>query len=107
MKQKAVLLILLSLPSLARASGHGPVFGLATPTNSQGQWSFDAGVFGRSADIGSQASFRGLIGYGFTPHFTLSFTAPAVVGDTPLPPTRIQPGSDFDLTAAWRFQHRA
>ena len=23
------------------ASGHGPVFGYATPTNSQGEWIFD------------------------------------------------------------------
>jgi hypothetical protein len=45
--------------------------------------------------------------YGFTPHLTLSFTLPAVVGNTPLPPTRIQPGADFDSTVAWRFQHRA
>jgi hypothetical protein len=46
-----------------------------------------------------------LIGYGLTPHLTLSFTAPAVIGDTPLPPTRIQPGADFDSTLAWRFHH--
>src|SRR5690348_9172031 len=25
-------------------SGHGPVFGYATPTNSQGEWSFDFGL---------------------------------------------------------------
>jgi hypothetical protein len=56
---------------------------------------------------GSQASFRELVGYGFTPHLTLSFTLPSVIGDTPLPPTRIQPGADFDSTLAWRFQHTA
>jgi len=67
--------------SLARADGHGPVFGLATPTNSKGEWSFDTGLFGRSNDFGSQVSLRGLVGYGFTPHLTLSLTAPAVMGD--------------------------
>jgi hypothetical protein len=107
MKRAAVLLVLLGLPLFAVASGHGPVFGLATPTNSKGEWSFDEGVFGRSSSLGSQASIRTLIGYGFTPHLTLSFTLPAVVGDTPVPPTRIQPGADFDTTVAWRFQHRA
>ena len=56
---------------------------------------------------GSQASIRGLVGYGFTPHLTLSFTLPAVVTNTTLPPTRIQPGDDFDSTLSWRFQHRA
>ena len=107
MKRATTLLALCLLPLHAMASGHGPVFGLATPTNSQGEWSFDQGIFGRSSGVGSQASIRGLVGYGFTPHLTLSFTLPVVVGDTRLPPTRIQPGDDFDATLAWRFQHRA
>jgi hypothetical protein len=103
----AVLFVVLGLPLFAIASGHGPVFGLATPTNSQGEWSFDEGIFGRNTSSGSQASARELVAYGFTPHLTLSFTLPVVVGDTRLPPTRIQPGDDFDSTMAWRFQHRA
>jgi hypothetical protein len=107
MIRAAVLLVVLGLPLMAAAAAHGPVFGLATPTNSQGEWSFDEGIFGRSTGLGSQASVRSLVAYGFTPHLTLSFTLPAVVGDTPLPPTRVQPGDDFDSTVAWRFQHRA
>jgi hypothetical protein len=102
-----ILLVPLALASYALGASHGPVFGLATPTNSQGEWSFDQGVFGRSSSLGTQASFRELVGYGFTPHLTLSLTLPAVMGETPLPPTRIQPGADFDATLAWRFQHRA
>ena len=82
-------------------------FGLATPTNSKGEWSFDSGVFGRTNSFDSQASFRELIGYGFTPHLTLSFTAPVVFGNASLTPTRIQAGDDFDAKLAWRFQHRA
>ena len=107
MKRALILLVLLALPLPATGASHGPVFGLATPTNSQGEWSFDQGIFGRSTSVGSQASIRELVGYGFTPHLTLSFTLPVVVGDTRLPPTRIQPGDDFDSTLAWRFQHRA
>jgi hypothetical protein len=107
MRLAVVLLSIVGLPLWAVASGHGPVFGLATPTNSEGEWSFDEGLFGRSSSLGSQASIRSLVAYGFTPHLTLSFTLPAVVGDTTLPPTRIQPGDDFDSTVAWRFQHRA
>jgi hypothetical protein len=102
-----VLFIALGVPLSAIASGHGPVFGLATPTNSQGEWSFDEGVFSRSTNVGSQASVRELLAYGFTPHLTLSLALPAVLGNTSLPPTRIQPGGDFDSTVAWRFQHRA
>jgi hypothetical protein len=107
MKCAVVLLVVLTLPLFAVAAAHGPVFGLATPTNSQGEWSFDEGIFGRSTSLGSQASVRELVAYGFTPHLTMSLTLPAVVGDTTLPPTRIQPGDDFDITVAWRFQHRA
>lgn len=107
MKRAIALLVLLALPLQAIAANHGPVFGLATPTNSQAEWSFDQGIFDRTTSLGSQASIRELVGYGFTPHLTLSITLPAVVGNTRLPPTRIQPGDDFDSTLAWRFQHRA
>ena len=107
MKRAISLLVALVLPFQAIAANHGPVFGLATPTNSQGEWSFDQGIFDRTTSLGSQASLRELVGYGFTPHLTLSFTLPGVVGDTRLSPTRIQPGDDFDSTLAWRFQHRA
>lgn len=107
MKRALVLLVPVALASYVFGASHGPVFGLATPTNSQGEWSFDQGVFGRSTGLGTAASIRELVGYGFTPHLTLSFTLPAVIGTTPLPPTRIQPGADFDSTLAWRFQHKA
>jgi hypothetical protein len=107
MQRALILLVVLALPWHANAANHGPVFGLATPTNSQGEWSFDQGVFDRTTSLGSQASIRELLGYGFTPHLTLSFTLPAVVGNTSLPPTRIQPGDDFDSTLVWRFQHAA
>ncbi|HZR57394.1 MAG TPA: hypothetical protein VFA74_11015 [Terriglobales bacterium] len=107
MKLAVILFTVLAMPLLADAAAHGPVFGLATPTNSQGEWSFDEGVFGRSTGLGTQASIRSLVAYGFTPHLTLSCTLPTVLGNTTLPPTRIQPGDDFDTTVAWRFQHRA
>lgn len=107
MKRAMLLLVVLAAPMHGFAASHGPVFGLATPTNSQGEYSFDFGVYGRSSSSGSQESFRALIGYGFTPHLTLLFTAPAVFGKATLPPTRIQPGADFESTLAWRFHHNA
>jgi hypothetical protein len=107
MRRAVVLLVVIGVSLLAAAAAHGPVFGLATPTNSQGEWSFDEGIFGRNTAFGSQASVRELVAYGVTPHLTLSLTLPVVVGDATLPPTRIQPGDDFETTAAWRFQHRA
>ena len=58
MKCAVVRSLFLDCPLFAVAADHGPVFGLATPTNSQGEWSFDEGVFGRSTSVGSQASVR-------------------------------------------------
>jgi len=107
MKHLFSLLYFLCAATGTWADGHGPVFGLATPTNSKGEWSFDTGLFGRANDSGSQASLRELVGFGFTPHVSLFVTAPAVVGNLQLSPTRIQPGADFDATVKWRFQHRA
>jgi hypothetical protein len=107
MKYTFVVIVVLALPLSLFADGHGPVFGLATPTNSKGEWSFDSGVFGRSNSFDTEASFREQIGYGFTPHLSLFFTAPVVFGNAVFTPTRIQPGDDFDAKLAWRFQHRA
>jgi hypothetical protein len=107
MRRAIIVFVALAFSQSANAANHGPLFGLATPTNSQGEWNFDEGIFDRTTSLGSQASFRELAGYGLTPHLTLSFTLPAVVGNTPLPPTRIQAGADFDSTLAWRFQHAA
>ena len=100
------LVLVVAACSAAPAADHGPVFSLATPTNSKGEWSFDVGAFGRTSAHGSQLSIRALAGYGFTPHLTLTFSAPAVVSHALLPPTRIQPSSDFESTLAWRFQHK-
>ena len=47
MKRAVMPLAVLGFPSWAPVAAHGPVFGLATPTNSQGEWSFDEGLFGR------------------------------------------------------------
>ena len=38
---------LFTVAHTSSAADHGPVFGLATPTNPQGGWSFDLGVNGR------------------------------------------------------------
>src|SRR5207302_9934171 len=84
-KMKYIILFLIVVSSGAFASGHGPLFGYATPTNSKGEWSFDAGFFSRAASD-PQFAARGLIGYGFTPHVMLQFSAPALLANSSLPP---------------------
>ena len=107
MKQLLFLLFAVALFAQASfASGHGPLFGYATPTNSKGEWSFDAALLSRAASD-PQLVARGLIGYGFTPHLMVQFSAPAVLANPSLPPSRLMPGGDFETTVAWRFHHRA
>ena len=96
---------LFALTCGAEASGHGPVFGFATPVNSKGEWSFDLGMFGREAAAGSQVTARSMFSYGLTPHLQLSFIAPALVERGALPMTMMAGGGEFQSNVAWRFHH--
>ena len=97
---------LLSPP--AKASGHGPVFGLATPTNPKGGFSFDTNLMGR-AGAGSGFMFRPALGYGVTENFKVSISAPLVLKAEPFAASRLSAFTsmmgDFEGTAIWRF-HR-
>ncbi len=104
---KAILLLVGTLvpASTARASDHGPVFGYATPVNSQGEVSCDLGVFGRNGTLGTQLSAGTFCGYGVTPHVTINALLPASFGSGSLPESRILPGSEWMAGASWRFLH--
>ncbi len=105
MKHFAILACLLALSAPAWASDHGPVFGYATPVNSQYEMSFDSGLFGRYGSHGTQFSTGSQIGYGLTPHLTLNAFVPATFGSGSLPETRIYPGGEWTGGASWRFLH--
>jgi hypothetical protein len=96
---------MLTLSASAWASDHGPVFGYATPVNSQGEFSFDTGLFGRYGSQGTQFSTGSQIGYGLTPHLTFTGFVPATFGSGSLPETRIFPGGEWYAGASWRFFH--
>src|SRR6185437_1079068 len=105
MKHLAMLACLLALSAPAWASDQGPVFGYATPVNSQGEFSFDTGLFGRHGSLGTQFSTGSQIGYGLTPHLTFTAFVPAMFGSGSLPETRIYPGGEWAASASWRFFH--
>jgi len=67
---------------LAHASGHGPVFALATPTNPQGGFSFDTSLM-RRYSAGDGTMYRGTLGYGVTEDFKLSLSAPIILRQEP------------------------
>ena len=61
-------------PPLIFASGHGPVFALATPTNPKGGFGFDTSFMGRYGGNGTM--FRATLGYGITENLKVSASAP-------------------------------
>jgi hypothetical protein len=105
MKFFIVLACALALPVIAIAADHGPVFSYATPVNSQGELSFDTGIFGRNGTQGTQFSTGSGFGYGVTPHITVNAFLPAMFGSGSLPESRIVSGSEWSAGASWRFLH--
>ena len=100
-----VLACAFALPGSAIAADHGPVFGYATPVNSQRELSFDSGVFGRNGSGGTQFSTGSGFGYGVTPHLTISALLPATFGGGSLPESRMISTGEWYAGALWRFQH--
>ncbi len=105
----SVLGVALGSNTLLFASGHGPVFGMTTPTDAKGGWSFDTGIMSRVGAGGSGTMFRGMLGYGITEDLQVSLSIPYVFSSAPFAPARItgmMPASgDVEAIGAWRF-HR-
>ncbi|HVB57153.1 MAG TPA: hypothetical protein VNE63_12075 [Candidatus Acidoferrales bacterium] len=106
----ALGVVLIAYAGVAQANEHGPVFGLATPTNVKGGWSLDIGTMDR---IGSQSSgvmTRAMLTYGITEDLQISVSGPAVFSATPLQPARVTAmmpaNGDFEALGAWRFLRR-
>ncbi len=89
------------------ASGHGPVFGMTTPTNTKGGWSFDTGLMGRGGSGQTGTMLRGMLAYGITQDWQVSVSVPYVFSSTPLAAARItgmMPASaDIEAIGAYRF----
>ncbi len=93
-------------PSLT-AADHGPVFGLATPTNPKGGWSFDLGINGRG---GSASNLEAELTYGVTQNLKLAVSGPLVLQPDPYPRSSVTTNTpisgDFSGLAWWRFQKK-
>lgn len=115
----AIGFFLAGLPALlasspAHASGHGPVYGLATPTLGKGSWSLDVGAMGMDGvnGDGHMLMIRPMVGYGITSDLQLSLSVPIplyTIGQ--LARSRMMmmmpADQDFELQVAWRFQRKA
>lgn len=97
------------LTSASAQGGHGPVFGLQTPTLPQGAWNADATLM--SASNGDRAVMaRQTTRYGATPHLQLNLSVPLMLRRVPNPPntrvgTMMGGMGDIEASALWRF-HR-
>lgn len=93
----------------ARAQGgHGPVFGLATPTLPQGAWNVDL-TFMSAARSGRGFMTRQTIRYGLTPDVQLNLSVPLSLKRTGIPPntrvgTMMGGLGDVEAMGIWRFQ---
>ncbi|HEV8232617.1 MAG TPA: hypothetical protein VGQ75_09740 [Thermoanaerobaculia bacterium] len=105
------LLLALALPSAAFATGHGPVYGIATPTLGKRAWSLDLGLMSRFVAGGrTSAMMRPLISYGITEDLQASVSFPIPLytqqGSMPVRMMAMMPANpDVEVLAGWRF-HR-
>ena len=110
MKGPIVAVLALLLPSAAHASGHGPVFGAATPTLGRGGWSVDqAWTYRVGEDVDGAQMFKTMVSFGITETIQVSGSVPLVMSDG-LPPSRMMSAmsSERELEGllAYRFQRR-
>ena len=101
----------LCLAQQLAAQGHGPVFGLSTPTLRRGGWSLDAGFMGQFVGEHEMVMFRPMLSYGITENVQLSASLPMPIytsqGMTAARvATRMPATPDAELTLGWRFQNR-
>lgn len=108
----AVSVLLLAAPA-ARANGHGPVYGLATPTLGEGGWSLDVAAMGKlGGGDDDRVMLRPMVGYGITPDLQLSLSIPVPLysraGSVPAPRmmAMMPAPPDDEVLLAWRFARK-
>lgn len=101
---------LATAPARAWSQGHGPIYGLSTPTLGAGAWSLDLGTMGRRTGGEWMAMFRPMLSYGITEDLQASLSLPMPLR-TPQEArparstTRMPATPDVELLLGWRF-HR-
>lgn len=105
-----VVPLLLGHPAPAEAQGgHGPVFGLQTPTLPQGAWNVDATLMSAATEDRVLMA-RQTTRYGATPHLQLNLSIPLLLQRASTPPntrvgTMMGGLGDVEASALWRI-HR-
>ena len=94
----------------AHAQGHGPAFGLSTPTLGKGGWSLDVAAMSRLVGDREMLMLRPMISYGITEDLQLSASLPMpLYVPQGAPPahgmSRMPTTPDVEFLLGWRF-HR-
>jgi len=109
----ALLIVTATMSLPARAEGHGPAFGLATPTLARGQWSSDTGVMRIVGERGATTRLRQLLSYGVTEDLQVNLAFPLVRSgaDAALPVTRgasmMGAAETVEASLLWRIRRTA
>jgi len=95
----------------AAASGHGPVFGAATPTLGRGGWSVDEAWTLRDGEGDErQQMVKTMLSFGVTENLQISGSIPVVMRDASVSPARMMSAMSSDREVeglvAYRFQRR-
>jgi hypothetical protein len=106
-----VFVALVASVAPASASGHGPVFGQATPTLGRGGWSLDQAWTLRAGDDHQQQQMlKTMLSYGVTENLQISGSMPLAMSEGRLAPARMMSAMssdrEFEALAAYRFQQR-
>jgi hypothetical protein len=93
-----------------RAQGHGPIYGLSTPTLGKGGWSLDLATMARIVGDQEIAMLRSMVSYGITEDLQISGSLPMILyhpdGLPPAHGASRMPGTpDIEFLLGWRF-HR-
>jgi hypothetical protein len=106
--------LIAAFPRFAAASGHGPVFGAATPTLGKGGWQIDQAWLGRLVEGPGtdEQTLRTMISFGITEDLQISGSFPITLDTTTLMPrgrfmTMMSPGKEAEAIGSWRFHRRA
>jgi hypothetical protein len=113
LRRIVLLMLIVAVPQGAFASGHGPVFGGATPTLGRGGWQLDQVWMGRLGDgfNDDEQMLRTMISVGLTEDIQISGSFPIPL-QTPIYMPRGRPmalmsaNQDAEGILAWRFQRR-
>ena len=111
--QIAVLaLMVAAMPQATAASGHGPVFGGATPTLGKGGWSFDQAWMGMRDQTGDHDQMlRSMLGRGITENLQVTISLPiALSSSRGMPMGRMTAmmsnRREMEGIVGWRFHRR-